>query len=246
MSIVIYSALYGDSEPLNLDVFGGFTSVRRVFFTDRADLRLPGAEVIIDTEGGLDTTRASRRAKLRPHRYFPDEEWSIWIDNKSSLLRDPLAIVEDLRPRTDVSFFAYPHFIRDCVYQEARAVLENGLEDHRIVADRLRQYRAEGMPEHAGLIEGHFIVRRHHDPAVSQFGDLWFEELCRHSRRDQLSFPYLVWKTALPFAYLDPSSWAETVRFDALGRASRSAPFPRRDRLRQLVRGYWHRLKPTR
>ena len=73
MSLVLYSALYGNKEPLNAEVFGPFTSCRRVLFTDRVDLHLPGVDIVRDPLDGLDPARASRRAKLIPHHYLPED-----------------------------------------------------------------------------------------------------------------------------------------------------------------------------
>ena len=88
MTLTLYTALYGQKEPPNPDVFGGFSNVRRLVFTDRADLDPSvfgqGVERILDPLDGLDPSRASRRAKLMPHRYL-GPGWSLWVDNKSRL-----------------------------------------------------------------------------------------------------------------------------------------------------------------
>lgn len=241
MSLVVYSALYGRKEPLNPEVFGGFTHVRRVLFTDRTDLDLPGVEIVHDPLDGLDPARASRRAKLMPHRYLP-EDWSIWLDNKSRLKRDPQEILAAVRSQSDAGFFAFPHFVRDCVYHELQTCWENGLDDFRVLKERQRTYRAEGMPAHSGLIEGHFIVRRHHDPAVSRFGERWFEQVLRHSRRDQISFPYLVWKIGLDYEFIRGLDWKETVAFDHVDRQHRIPDFPRKHLAYQAARRLWHRM----
>ena len=243
MTLVLYSALYGQKEPLNTGVFGGFTAARRVLFTDRTDLEFPGVDIIHDPLCGLDPARASRRAKLMPHRYFPGEEWSIWLDNKSSLRMDPQAILDTLKSQSDATFFAFPHFRRRCVYQEGQAVWENGLDDYRTIKDRMTAYRAEGMPENAGLIEGHFIARRHHDPATARFGDHWFEHVLRFSRRDQISFPYLVWKTGFRYDLITALAWADTVEFATLDRKHRQPDYPRKNLGYQQLRGIWHRLR---
>jgi hypothetical protein len=170
------------------------------------------------------------------HRYFPESDWSIWIDNKSRLLVDPLAVLDRLRGQSDAAFFAFAHFARDCVYDEALAVLENGLEAAQVVRERVARYRAEGMPAHAGLIEGHFILRRHHDPAVAHFGERWFEHVLRYSRRDQLSFPYLAWRLGLRWAPITAIDRRETVEFSVHDRAGRTPPFPRQRVVRQWLR----------
>lgn len=246
MTLTLYSAHYGTADPLNREVFGGFDSCRRVLFTDHPGTSLPGVEVILDPLDGLDPARASRRAKLMPHRYFPDAEWSIWIDNKSRLKVDPLQVLAAVRSQSEAGFFAFPHFRRDCVYQEGQTVAELGLDDHRIVRARMAQYRAEGMPEHSGLIEGHFMVRRHHDPALVRFGDRWFEHVLRFSRRDQISFPYLVWKLGLPYEKITALDWKDTVEFTVHDRKGRKTDFPRHNVVYQELRRLYHQARGVR
>jgi hypothetical protein len=240
MTLILYSAHYGSADPLNPQVFGGFDNCRRVLFTDRPDATMPGVEVIHDPLDGLDPARASRRAKLMPHRYFPDADWSIWIDNKSRLKADPLQVLAAVKAQSDAGFFAFPHFRRGCVYQEGRTVAELGLDDHRIIHERMRLYRAEGMPAHSGLIEGHFIIRRHHDPDLVRFGDRWFEHVLRYSRRDQISFPYLAWKLGLRYDPITALNWKETVEFSVHDRKARKGEFPRHNVLYQEMRRIYH------
>ncbi|MCA0271553.1 MAG: DUF616 domain-containing protein [Proteobacteria bacterium] len=240
MTLILYSAHYGSADPLNPLVFGGFESCRRVLFTDRPGVTLPGVEVIHDPLDGLDAARASRRAKLMPHRYFPGADWSIWIDNKSRLKADPLQVLEAVRAQSGAGFFAFPHFRRDCVYQEGQTVAELGLDDRRIIHERMRHYRAEGMPAHSGLIEGHFIIRRHHDPDLQRFGDRWFEHVLRYSRRDQISFPYLAWKLGLKYDPITALNWKDTVEFTVHDRKGRKGDFPRHNVLYQEMRRIYH------
>jgi len=240
MSLVVYSAHYGPADPLNPDVFGGFDGCRRVLFTDREGLDLPGVEVIHDPLDGLDPARASRRAKLRPHRYFPEAEWSLWLDNKSRLKRDPAEVLAAVRDQTDADFYAFRHFRRDCVYHELQTCWENGLDDWRILKERERTYRAEGMPAHAGLIEGHFLLRRHNAPDLVRFGERWFEHVLRFSRRDQISFPYLVWRLGLHYAPITALDWKETVQFTVHDRKGRRPDFPRHNLAYQRARAVYH------
>ncbi|MFN0114130.1 MAG: glycosyltransferase domain-containing protein [Paracoccaceae bacterium] len=246
MSIVLYSALFGDCEPMNPEVFGGFRGDRAVIVSDRPRPVPEGVELMLDPSGGLDPARASRRAKLMPHRYFPEAEWSIWLDNKSRLLVPPETIVAALRAEADAGFYAFPHFRRDCVYQEGQTVRENGLDDHRIILERMRTYRAEGMPERFGLIEGHFIVRRHMAADVVAFGEEWFDHVRRYSRRDQISFPYLAWKRGFNYRPITSLAWKETVRFTVFDRKTREPEFPRHNLLYQRLRRVWHGIRGRR
>ena len=245
MTTVLFTALYGDPEPLNPDEFGGFRADRTVLISDRPRVVPDGVEMVVDTATGLDPARASRRPKLMPHLYFPDADWTIWLDNKSRLLRPPGDIVAALAAQSDAGFFAYPHFRRDCVYQEGQTVRENGLDDHRIILERMRTYRAEGMPERFGLIEGHFIVRRR-APDVDAFGTEWFDHVCRYSRRDQISFPYLAWKRGFRFDMITALPRKETVQLTVFDRKARTPDFPRHNLTYQRLRKVYHWLSGRR
>ena len=132
---------------------------------------------------------------------------------------------------------------RDCVYHELQTCWENGLDDHRILKERERTYRAEGMPAHSGLIEGHFMVRRHNDPALVRFGDRWLEHVLRYSRRDQVSFPYLVWRLGLSYEFITALDWRGTVESRCMTRKTRKTDFRRKNVLYQEARKVYHRLK---
>jgi hypothetical protein len=217
-----------------------------VLFTDHAGLQRHGVEVIHDPLDGLDPARASRRAKLRPHLHFPEAEWSLWLDNKSRLKRAPEAILAACREQSDAAFFAFRHFRRDCVYDELQTCRELGLDASAVLKERERTYRAEGMPAHAGLIEGHFLLRRHHAPDLVRFGERWFEQVLRHSRRDQIAFAYLAWRLGLRYEVITALDWKETVEFSVHDRRGRKPEFPRRNLLYQQARRVYHRLRGAR
>lgn len=239
MTLILYSSLYGLAEPMNPDCFGGFRADRTVLVSDRPREVPPGVELLIDSEPAPDPVRASRRSKLAPHRFFPDATGSIYLDNKSRLLTDPRALRDAVfaqpEARDGTDFFAFPHFRRDCVYQEIGTVLENGLDDPAIVRAVLRDYRRAGMPEHAGLIEGHFLIRRH-TPATEAFGEAWLDAVFRFSRRDQISFPYLAWKTGFRHAAITARPRSEVVIHSVFDRSQRRPDFPRQHVLRQALR----------
>lgn len=62
------------------------------------------------------------------------------------------------------------------------------------------KYRSEGFPENAEMVQTGIEVRRHNDPNLIKFNELWFDEVRTKSKRDQLSFNYVAWK--LNFSYV--------------------------------------------
>lgn len=203
MKIAVYSALYGARDPLNPACLGDHHGCDRFVFTDNPDLRVEGARVIHDPLNGLDVNRASRRQKLRPERYLPDYDWSIYLDNNATLLADPAELIGELARDETAGFFAFRHFLRDCIYEEAEACLLARRDAPDRIKGQMAAYRAEGYPAHQGMLAGPFLIRRHGLPAWQAFGEHWFEQVLTHSRRDQLSGNFVAWKLGLDLRYLE-------------------------------------------
>jgi hypothetical protein len=66
------------------------------------------------------------------------------------------------------------------------------------------RYRAQGFPDNSGIIpEGGVIARRHHHPRVRAAMEQWWSELLKHSARDQISLPYIIWRNFMTVTLLD-------------------------------------------
>ncbi|XP_073052960.1 probable hexosyltransferase MUCI70 isoform X2 [Primulina eburnea] len=137
--------------------------------------------------------------KLLPHRLFPNARYSIWVDSKSQLRRDPLGVLETLLWRSNYELAISEHGARSSVYDEAKAVVKKNKATPEEVEVQLAQYRQDRLPEDKrfdgkkALAEASIIVRKH-TPATNLFMCLWFDEVVRFTSRDQLSFPYVLWR----------------------------------------------------
>ena len=85
------------------------------------------------------------------------------------------------------------HRGRDCIYQEANAVVSWKKDEPKIVYEQIGKYAKEKFPHHAGLIQTGLIIRRR-NKELDDFMDAWWAEVEKHSKRDQLSFNYVAWK----------------------------------------------------
>ena len=75
--VIHYSCLYGDTEPLNDDMFEQSKSSEAFLFTDQKDLSVTCGEVVYQPSYGLSPNLASRRAKLTPEAHLAEAEWVI-------------------------------------------------------------------------------------------------------------------------------------------------------------------------
>lgn len=137
--------------------------------------------------------------KMLGHRLFPHARYSIWVDSKSQFRRDPLGVLESLLWRTNSVLAISEHGARSSVYDEAKAVVKKNKAGPEEVEVQLTQYRLDGLPEDKrfngkkALSEASVIVREH-TPLTNLFMCLWFNEVVRFTSRDQLSFPYVLWR----------------------------------------------------
>ncbi|KDO36060.1 hypothetical protein CISIN_1g025102mg [Citrus sinensis] len=137
--------------------------------------------------------------KMLAHRLFPQVKFSIWVDSKSQFRRDPLGVLEALLWRTNSVLAISEHGARSSVYDEAKAVVWKNKATPEEVEVQLTQYRHDGLPEDKrfngkkALNEASVIVREHL-PVTNMLMCLWFNEVVRFTSRDQLSFPYVLWR----------------------------------------------------
>ncbi|KAL8029939.1 hypothetical protein ABFX02_14G255200 [Erythranthe guttata] len=137
--------------------------------------------------------------KMLAHRLFPNSRYSIWVDSKSQFRRDPIGVLEALLWRSNHELAISEHGARSSVYDEAKAVVKKNKATPEEVEVQLTQYRQDGLPEDKrfkgkkALAEASIIVRKH-TPLTNLFTCIWFNEVVRFTSRDQLSFPYVLWR----------------------------------------------------
>ena len=151
----------------------------------------------------LDQTRRARALKILPHLFLPDYEISIWIDGTIEIIQSPMKFVTSLIAPDDVFALSF-HPDRTCVYQEKDACIRYGKDDQRILNEQAERYRKEGYPENWGMIQSMIIYRRN-TKDVERLCNLWWEQVLTYSKRDQMSFNYVLWKFPIRIKTLSPS-----------------------------------------
>lgn len=137
--------------------------------------------------------------KMLSHRLFPQARYSIWVDSKSQFRRDPLGVLEALLWRSNAVLAISEHGARSSVYDEAKAVVKKNKATPEEVEVQLSQYRHDGLPEDKRFngkkaLSEASVIAREHTPLTNLFMCLWFNEVVRFTSRDQLSFPYVLWR----------------------------------------------------
>lgn len=132
--------------------------------------------------------------KILPELYFPDYEWIIWIDSTHEVIESPEKIIDEYMTGGDIGVFI--HNTRNCVYDESRVVIDWGKNIPDEVNKQVEFYRECNYPQNNGLFELSVIIRRN-KKNIRKLNLMWWEQICKFSSRDQISFPFVLWKSGV-------------------------------------------------
>lgn len=141
-----------------------------------------------------DPVRMARYVKAHPHKYFADYEVAVWVDANVVVRGELSRYVERLLRQAGIAIGGIPHPVRQCIYEEADAVVRAGKDASGRAERQVELYRQEGYPKKHGLIETNLMVINLRHPASRRIMAGWWREMDRHSHRDQLSLNYVLWK----------------------------------------------------
>lgn len=185
--------MFGYSERFNDFAYEGAENIDFICFTDDPELTSAFWKIKVVPSGLLDPARTAKQFKVLAHRFLPDYDWSLYIDNTVRLKVPPQRIFDQFLAGTPSPFVCFRHYERKCVYDEADEVLRLGYDDPIRVHAQMDLYRRLGYPANNGLAKGAFILRRHRDSRLQPIMEHWFGQILCYSKRDQLSLNPVMW-----------------------------------------------------
>ena len=140
----------------------------------------------------LTPTEINRYCKMLPHKLFPEYDYSIYIDGNIAVVTDMFPIIADMNEK-GLGVHKYP--LTDCIYDMGKSIVAGKKASEECVYEQLKKYENEGFPKHFGAYECNILVRNHNSKKCSQLMENWWEEFnLTSTKRDQLSFAYVLWK----------------------------------------------------
>lgn len=168
-----------------------------ILFTDNTTIKSDFWDVRYLKEDGLDNVRLSRKPKILGHKYLNGYDFSIYIDGKISIIGDLNEYIK--KYSNGKSLLCVGHYLNIDIYEEAALCkyLGKGRQDE--IDKQIAEYKAKGFPAGYGLTDNCVLIRSLKDEKLNKVMEDWWDELCRHSSRDQLSFTYCCWKNGYLF-----------------------------------------------
>jgi hypothetical protein len=191
--LAIYTAITGgyDSVKEHVNLPGDL-----FIFTDR-EVRSDKYYVLPCLNLFKSNNRNAKIHKVLAHVYFPEYEYTLWIDGNVRIKKDISSLINRLKNH-DISLFK--HSERTCAYKEAKVCSHYILDKPPIISKQVERYKKEQFPEQYGLWCGGIIFRSNRMHNLNEF---WWKEICAGSKRDQISLPYALWKNNITANNID-------------------------------------------
>jgi len=192
--IAIYTSVTNNYDSLFEPKFKS-DDIDYYVFTDSKKIDSNIWNIIKIDDSKSDPRKIAKVFKVLPHLFFPNYNFSIWVDGGIEIIDDLSILIKNFLVSQPIAFFN--HSSRDCIYKEAEHVIGLGYENKEIVEMQMNKYLQSNYPYKNGLIAGGFIIRNHNDKNCIMVMEDWWNEIINYSIRDQLSFNYISWKTKI-------------------------------------------------
>lgn len=218
MRTAIYTAIYENCDiPQNVLNFRD-PDIDFILFTENNKIHAPGWTVVEMPILSADFPGAftNRHLKLQPHLYLKDYDFNIYIDGNRTIrsFDNIKRFINKLagNPDLDIIFFKHPD--RSSIEEERKAILKKCTQVNiQKLREQVKLYKSEGFPDTFPLIDGSLQIRKTKSKPLQKMLDFWWGQVSAHCHRDQISFPYTLWKTGFGrFEIIDNSSlFSETI-----------------------------------
>lgn len=198
---VIYTAMVGGYDEIMQPVVVDDRFDYILFSNDIKEDRLGVWQVRPIAYTNPDNTRICRYVKTHPEELLPGYDASVWMDSNIRIMTSAVyeRIVELYESGSLIASMNHP--LRDCIYDEAFEVMYLRFEKEKIVVDWCQKLRKERYPKHNGLYETNVMFRKHNTSLISETNVMWWDCIEKYSKRDQLSFNYVLWKLSVKCEY---------------------------------------------
>lgn len=150
----------------------------------------------------LDNHKNNRYHKFFPNELFPQYDESIYVDTNIVFKTSKLFDAAKALSKKNIFLAVPPHRSRKCLYEELEVCIKMGKDKKEVLEEHKNFLEKEGFPHGLGLTENNVIYRKHNDPTCIKIMQEWWSMLENHSKRDQLSLFYVLWKNGLEMTYL--------------------------------------------
>jgi len=136
------------------------------------------------------TDKHNRDVKIRPHLEM-FENLTLYVDGSIEIIGD----LNQFITKINNTFAVWLHPHRSTVEQEIKAIIDDKGINKVKARSQLSEYIKTGFKDNMGLYACGVLLRDLSNPEVKIICDEWYKEYIKGVSRDQISLPYVFWKS---------------------------------------------------
>lgn len=197
MRFLVYTCVFGGYDrvypPVECE-----SGLDYIIITDDPAMQVEGWHSHYVESSGFPTYKsANLHYRALIHRYFPQYLASVYVDGNIRVKGGIMLLLERFLS-SKAALGAYHHPLRRTIDLEANACIAEGkVRDAQAVRAELAAYIGDGFPDDQGLVETTVLLKNHAASDLDLGMSLWNDLYLFHLTRDQLSLPYVLWKTGM-------------------------------------------------
>ena len=204
MKVVIYSAVVGGYDDIVQPSVINSAFDYILFSNDIAHENVGVWKIRHIDYQNSDLTRVARYVKTHPHILLSDYEYSIWIDSNIIFKEEFVYTRFEQLISNETLIAGIPHPDMDCIYDECLWIKTCFKDTLHNMLPELKYLKSQSYPLNNGLCETNILFRMHLNPQIINLCNDWWYMIETFSKRDQLSFNYVLWKNSLEFVPIFP------------------------------------------
>lgn len=205
--ICVYTCITGDYDNIH-EIEKKELGIDYYLFTNNKKIKSSTWNVIYIEDNTLDNQRLSRRIKMLGDPIINENyDISLWMDASVVFKSSIKEFIKKYHDSKKAPFSAFVHHSRSCIYDEAIACIKERKDTKENIEKHINFLKQENYPPKNGLYEMTVFIKEHNNKVVKETMKLWFEMICKYSKRDQLSFMYCVWKTKMKINPINLNVW---------------------------------------
>lgn len=190
--IAVYGCITGGYDVVKQPIYVGDDTTYHIFTDSLNGNTGIWKEHLIDC--GEYISDANRYYKFHPFDVFQGYDFAIYTDGNVKVLSD-VSTICSIAEKSKTGIAMHRHHERECAYQEALACKYYKRGNFEKIQEQLQRFRDEGFPENFGLCEATVIVYDLKNPNARKITEQWWKEYLKsNTKRDQIPFPYILWK----------------------------------------------------
>ena len=212
MRDLVYTCVFGNYDWV-LPPINPKPGVRHILITDLDGPAPAGWERrVVDPDTYGSAAAANRYWKILGHRELSGFDRLLYIDANIRLLGDSTNFLDEALPE-GVAIGLFRHPLRNTIAADALDCVQTGkVPDPKGLSAEIESYRAMGFLDDQGLSENAILARRPNALGLDFAMQEWWDLYRRHAGRDQISLPFVRWKTGLKVHWIDwsfrePNPW---------------------------------------